>query len=109
MTREPGGHVLVVGSLNVDLVMHTPQLPRPGETIVGGTFHMAPGGRGESSRGGGADTGGCHAAGGRCGQPRVHEGRSNSVAADGGRGETYYDEPVDIAGAATNNPAHKEA
>ena len=40
------GHVLVVGSLNTDLVMRAPRLPRPGETIVGGVFHMVPGGKG---------------------------------------------------------------
>ena len=40
------GHVLVVGSLNMDLVMRVPRLPRPGETIVGASFHMAPGGKG---------------------------------------------------------------
>jgi ribokinase len=40
------GHVLVVGSLNADLVMRAPRLPRPGETVVGGAFHVAPGGKG---------------------------------------------------------------
>lgn len=40
------GHVLVVGSLNTDLVMCVPRLPRPGETIIGAVFHMAPGGKG---------------------------------------------------------------
>jgi len=40
------GHVLVVGSLNTDLVMRAPRLPRPGETVVGASFHMAPGGKG---------------------------------------------------------------
>ncbi len=44
--RGRSGHVLVVGSLNADLVMRAARLPRPGETIVGGTFHMAPGGKG---------------------------------------------------------------
>ena len=39
-------HVLVVGSLNTDLVMRAARLPRPGETIVGAAFHMAPGGKG---------------------------------------------------------------
>lgn len=38
--------VVVVGSSNTDLVMRLPRLPRPGETIIGGTFSMAPGGKG---------------------------------------------------------------
>ncbi|NPV09125.1 MAG: ribokinase [Anaerolineae bacterium] len=37
---------LVVGSINMDLVMRTPRLPRPGETLVGGTFRVVPGGKG---------------------------------------------------------------
>lgn len=40
------GHVLVVGSLNADLVMHAPRLPQAGETVVGATFQVAAGGKG---------------------------------------------------------------
>jgi len=38
--------VVVVGSLNVDLVVTAGRLPRPGETVVGGTFARHPGGKG---------------------------------------------------------------
>jgi ribokinase len=38
--------VIVVGSANVDLVMRVPRLPAPGETMLGGTFSRAPGGKG---------------------------------------------------------------
>ncbi len=38
--------VLVIGSSNTDMVIHSPHLPRPGETVVGGTFFMNPGGKG---------------------------------------------------------------
>jgi ribokinase len=38
--------VIVVGSANVDLVMRVPRLPAPGETVIGGTFSRAPGGKG---------------------------------------------------------------
>ncbi|MGI6208933.1 MAG: ribokinase [Anaerolineae bacterium] len=37
---------LVVGSINMDLVMRTPRLPQAGETLVGGEFHVVPGGKG---------------------------------------------------------------
>src|SRR4051794_26998962 len=40
------GRVLVVGSVNVDLVVQTERLPQPGETILGGTFRRFPGGKG---------------------------------------------------------------
>ncbi|MGQ9914979.1 MAG: ribokinase [Thermogutta sp.] len=39
-------HVVVVGSSNTDMVVKTAELPKPGETVVGGTFVMAAGGKG---------------------------------------------------------------
>lgn len=38
--------VIVLGSINTDLVVKTPRLPRPGETVVGGEFYRAAGGKG---------------------------------------------------------------
>jgi len=38
--------VLVVGSLNVDLIAYTPHLPKPGETILGSKYEMGCGGKG---------------------------------------------------------------
>ncbi|MDR1096802.1 MAG: ribokinase [Tannerella sp.] len=38
--------LLVVGSSNTDMVIRTGNLPRPGETVLGGTFFMNPGGKG---------------------------------------------------------------
>jgi ribokinase len=40
------GRVLVVGSVNVDLVVQTDRLPLPGETVLGGTFTRFHGGKG---------------------------------------------------------------
>jgi ribokinase len=37
---------LVIGSSNTDMVIKTEKLPLPGETILGGTFLMNPGGKG---------------------------------------------------------------
>lgn len=53
--------IVVVGSSNTDLVVKLPRLPRPGETIIGGTFSMAAGGKGANqavaaSRAGGGVT-----------------------------------------------------
>src|ERR1700732_5134783 len=46
----PGGgepvRLCVVGSLNMDLVVKAPRLPRVGETVSGGTFATFPGGKG---------------------------------------------------------------
>lgn len=38
--------ILVVGSSNTDMVIKTDKLPLPGETVLGGTFFMNPGGKG---------------------------------------------------------------
>lgn len=38
--------VLVVGSSNTDMVIRVPHIPGPGETILGGEFSMAAGGKG---------------------------------------------------------------
>lgn len=38
--------ILVIGSSNTDMVIKTTKMPAPGETILGGTFIMNPGGKG---------------------------------------------------------------
>lgn len=38
--------IVVVGSLNIDLIVRTPHIPAPGETILGHAFSTAPGGKG---------------------------------------------------------------
>ena len=38
--------VLVAGSANTDMVVRVPRIPRPGETVLGGAFAMAAGGKG---------------------------------------------------------------
>jgi ribokinase len=38
--------ILIIGSSNTDMVIKTERLPAPGETILGGTFLMNPGGKG---------------------------------------------------------------
>lgn len=40
------GRVVVVGSVNVDLVVAAQRLPSPGQTVTGGTFARHPGGKG---------------------------------------------------------------
>lgn len=38
--------IVVVGSLNMDLVVRAPRHPQPGETLIGGDFQTFPGGKG---------------------------------------------------------------
>ena len=42
--QQPG--LIVVGSVNIDLVIRGPRLPAPGETVLGGHFFQASGGKG---------------------------------------------------------------
>src|SRR5688572_3221048 len=44
MPRPP--RIVVVGSLNLDLVARVARLPRPGETALGRDFVQVPGGKG---------------------------------------------------------------
>jgi ribokinase len=39
-------NIVVVGSSNTDMIIQLPRIPRPGETIIGGRFSMAAGGKG---------------------------------------------------------------
>lgn len=50
--------ILVVGSSNTDLIIKVPEIPRPGETLIGGEFQTFQGGKGANqavaaARGGG--------------------------------------------------------
>lgn len=38
--------VLVIGSANIDLVTRVPRCPKPGESLIGSSFHTVPGGKG---------------------------------------------------------------
>lgn len=38
--------ILVIGSSNTDLTVHVSSLPKPGETVLGGTFNVFQGGKG---------------------------------------------------------------
>ena len=40
------GDIVVVGSINMDLVARTDRMPRGGETLLGSDFRMVPGGKG---------------------------------------------------------------
>ncbi len=44
--ENPPPEIVIVGSINMDLVVRTPRLPKAGETILGGPFASYPGGKG---------------------------------------------------------------
>lgn len=46
MVMSTPPYILVVGSSNTDMVINSSHLPAPGETIIGSSFFMNPGGKG---------------------------------------------------------------
>lgn len=50
--------IIVIGSSNMDLIMQVARLPRPGETVTGGVFSRAFGGKGANQAVGAARAGG---------------------------------------------------
>jgi ribokinase len=50
--------IVVVGSANTDMILRMERLPRPGETVLGGAFAMAAGGKGANQAVGAARAGG---------------------------------------------------
>jgi ribokinase len=53
-----GKKIVVVGSSNTDMIIKVPWLPKPGETILGGKFFTAAGGKGANQAVGAARAGG---------------------------------------------------
>jgi ribokinase len=53
-----GKKIVVVGSSNTDMIIKVPWIPKPGETILGGRFSTAPGGKGANQAVGAARAGG---------------------------------------------------
>ena len=58
MTPSPS-KVVVIGSSNTDMIIQLDHLPRPGETVLGGEFHTAAGGKGANQAVAAARAGGC--------------------------------------------------
>ena len=52
------GKIVVIGSSNTDMILQMDHIPRPGETILGGQFSMAAGGKGANQAVGAARAGG---------------------------------------------------
>jgi hypothetical protein len=51
-------NILVVGSINMDLVLRTNRMPQPGQTVLGSKFITTPGGKGANQAVGVARLGG---------------------------------------------------
>lgn len=76
-------HVVVVGSLNMDLVVRVPHLPVPGETILGGNFQTIPGGKGANQAVGAARMGAQVTMVGRVGDDEFGTALTDNLAKEG--------------------------
>jgi len=75
--------ITVVGSLNMDLVVRSPRIPQPGETIIGGEFRTAPGGKGANQAVAAARLGGRVSMVGRVGSDAFARSLLDGLVADG--------------------------
>jgi ribokinase len=73
----------VVGSLNMDLVIRSPRIPLPGETIIGGPYRNVPGGKGANQAVAAARLGAQVAMVGRVGSDAFGDQLLENLAADG--------------------------
>ncbi len=74
---------VVVGSVNMDLVVETERLPRPGETISGGRFSTAGGGKGANQAVAAARLGASVSMVGAVGSDRFGDVMRNALEAEG--------------------------
>lgn len=76
-------HIVVVGSSNVDMVARAPRLPEPGETVLGESFVMSPGGKGANQAVAAARLGARVTFVGRLGADVFGDSAANALAAEG--------------------------
>jgi ribokinase len=79
----PRGHIVVLGSLNADLVIQVPRLPRAAETVMGEALRTFPGGKGANQAVAAARLGGAVSMVGRVGQDALGDMLLASLHADG--------------------------
>lgn len=80
---NPAPRIVVVGSSNTDMVVRVPTLPRPGETVLGGTFFTARGGKGTNQAVAAARAGGSVAMIACLGDDALGDETLSALAAEG--------------------------
>ena len=77
------GRIVVIGSVNVDLVVRVASLPRPGETVLGGRFASVHGGKGANQAVAAARAGGRVTFVARVGDDSMGRAAIDAFAAEG--------------------------
>ena len=76
-------NIVVVGSLNMDLVIQVPTIPKPGETVLGDNFSTFPGGKGANQAVAAARLGASVAMVGQVGADTYGESLINNLSTEG--------------------------
>lgn len=76
-------NIVVVGSLNMDLVIQVPTIPKPGETVLGDNFATFPGGKGANQAVAAARLGASVAMVGQVGADTYGESLINNLSTEG--------------------------
>jgi ribokinase len=92
--------IVVVGSLNMDLVVQMPAIPRPGETLLGGKFATFPGGKGANQAVAAARLGGQVTMIGRVGKDAFGQQLLDGLRAEGIDGSHVGIDPHNATGVA---------
>lgn len=92
--------ILVVGSSNTDMIIRLERIPRPGETILGGEFVTAAGGKGANQAVGAARAGGHVTFIARVGQDMFGERAVSGFVKDGINVEHVYRDKTSPSGVA---------
>lgn len=95
-----GGHIIVVGSLNMDLVIRAPRHPEPGETILGSDFKTFLGGKGANQAVAAARLGGSVKMIGQVGEDSFGDSLFEGVTAEGIETRHILREPREATGVA---------
>jgi len=75
--------ILVFGSLNMDLVLRVPAIPRPGETVLGDSYETKPGGKGNNQAVAAARAGAAVAMAGAVGDDAFGRALTDNLRAEG--------------------------
>jgi ribokinase len=94
------GHIVGVGSLNMDLVVRAPRHPIPGETILGSDFRTFPGGKGANQAVAAARSGGIVSMIGRVGEDDFGTALLHNLAGNGVNAKHVQRDAGDATGVA---------
>ncbi len=85
--------IIVLGSINTDMVVQTSKFPAPGETILGGKFLMNPGGKGANQAVAAARLGGSVVFAGKTGNDLFGKQAIESLSKEGINTEHVLTDP----------------